>query len=55
MKILETVIGSNHRLTQPQTVGKNPGAPTIYAYVSILSGLKLSLFRHTKILSKVSG
>lgn len=29
MKIFETVIGSNQRLIQPQTVGKKPGAPTI--------------------------
>jgi hypothetical protein len=29
MKILETVMGSNHRLIQLQTVGKNPGAPII--------------------------
>ena len=27
MKILETVIGSNQRFTQPQTVGKKEGAP----------------------------
>lgn len=30
MKILLTVIGSNHRLIQDHTVGKNDGAPTIY-------------------------
>ena len=29
MKILETVMGSNQRFTQPQTVGKNEGAPMI--------------------------
>lgn len=29
IKILETVIGSNHRLIQDQTVGKNDGAPMI--------------------------
>jgi len=29
MKILEVVIGSNHFLIQPQTVGKNAGAPII--------------------------
>ena len=27
MKILEVVIGSNHRFIQPQTVGKKEGAP----------------------------
>ena len=37
MKILETVIGSNHRLTQPQTVGKNEGAP-IRKILSSVSG-----------------
>ncbi len=31
MKILEVVMGSNHFLIQPQTVGKNEGAPMIYA------------------------
>jgi hypothetical protein len=55
MKIFETVMGSNHRLTQPHTVGKNPGAPTIYAYVSNVSARRLSTFQHTKILSRVSG
>ena len=29
MNILEVVIGSNHFLIQPQTVGKNEGAPMI--------------------------
>ena len=29
MKILEVVIGSNHRFIQPQTVGKKAGAPII--------------------------
>ena len=29
INILETVTGSNHRLIQPQTVGKNVGAPII--------------------------
>lgn len=29
MKILDTVIGSNHLLIQPHTVGKNEGAPMI--------------------------
>lgn len=29
MKILDVVIGSNHFLIQPQTVGKNDGAPII--------------------------
>lgn len=29
MKILETVTGSNQRLTQPQTVEKKMGAPMI--------------------------
>jgi hypothetical protein len=29
MNILETVMGSNHRLIQPQTVGKKAGAPMI--------------------------
>ena len=29
MNILEVVIGSNHFLTQPQTVGKKDGAPMI--------------------------
>ena len=29
MKIFETVMGSNQRFTQPQTVGKNEGAPII--------------------------
>ncbi len=29
MNILEVVIGSNHFLTQPQTTGKNEGAPMI--------------------------
>lgn len=29
MKIFEVVIGSNHFLIQPQTVGKNEGAPII--------------------------
>lgn len=30
MKILEVVMGSNHFLIQPQTVGKKDGAPMIY-------------------------
>ena len=30
MKILDVVIGSNHFLIHPQTVGKNEGAPIIY-------------------------
>jgi len=29
MKIFDVVIGSNHLLIQPQTVGKNEGAPMI--------------------------
>jgi hypothetical protein len=29
MKIFEVVPGSNQRLIQPQTVGKNEGAPII--------------------------
>ena len=29
MKILETVMGSNQRFIQPQTVGKKVGAPMI--------------------------
>ena len=29
MKILEVVMGSNHFLIQPQTVGKKEGAPMI--------------------------
>jgi hypothetical protein len=29
IKILEVVPGSNQRLIQPQTVGKNAGAPII--------------------------
>jgi hypothetical protein len=29
MKIFEVVPGSNQRLIQPQTVGKNAGAPMI--------------------------
>lgn len=29
MKILEVVMGSNHFLIQPQTVGKKDGAPMI--------------------------
>ena len=29
MKILDVVIGSNHFFIQPQTVGKNTGAPMI--------------------------
>jgi len=29
MNILETVMGSNQRLIQPQTVGKKTGAPMI--------------------------
>lgn len=31
IKILETVMGSNQRLIQPQTVGKKAGAPMIWA------------------------
>ena len=31
IKILETVMGSNHRLIQLQTVGKNAGAPMIWS------------------------
>ena len=30
IKIFEVVIGSNHFLIQPQTVGKKAGAPIIY-------------------------
>jgi len=30
MKIFDTVIGSNHFLTQFHTVGKKEGAPMIY-------------------------
>lgn len=30
MNIFDVVIGSNHFLIQPQTVGKNEGAPIIY-------------------------
>lgn len=30
MKILEVVMGSNHRFIQPQTVGKKTGAPMIW-------------------------
>ena len=30
MNILEVVMGSNHFLIQPQTVGKKDGAPIIY-------------------------
>lgn len=30
MNILDVVIGSNHFLIHPQTVGKNEGAPMIY-------------------------
>lgn len=37
MKIFETVIGSNHLLTQLQTVGKNEGAP-IKKILSNVSG-----------------
>ena len=37
MKILETVIGSNQRFIQDQTVGKKEGAPTIYAKISMAS------------------
>lgn len=29
MKIFEVVMGSNHLLIQPQTVGKKEGAPMI--------------------------
>lgn len=32
IKIFEVVIGSNHFLIQPQTVGKNEGAPIICQY-----------------------
>ena len=35
MKILETVTGSNQRLTQPHTVGKKDGAPMICALSAI--------------------
>ena len=34
MKILEVVPGSNHRLIQPQTVGKKAGAPMILEDIS---------------------
>ena len=36
MKILEVVIGSNHFLIQPQTVGKKDGAPRIYVKINQL-------------------
>ena len=32
MKIFDVVPGSNHRLIQLQTVGKNEGAPMIYFF-----------------------
>ena len=36
MNILEVVMGSNHFLIQPQTMGKNEGAPMILdAHISI--------------------
>ena len=36
MKILDVVMGSNHFLIQPQTVGKKDGAPIIYTVNTIL-------------------
>ena len=35
MKIFDVVIGSNHFLTQPHTVGKKDGAPMIWLNVRI--------------------
>jgi len=36
MKILEVVIGSNHFLIQPHTVGKNAGAPIIWELLGLV-------------------
>lgn len=62
INILEVVMGSNHFLIQPQTVGKKAGAPIIYFYISIsiqypVISLESSLGKQarTKILSNVSG
>jgi hypothetical protein len=53
MNIFDVVIGSNHFLIQPQTVGKKAGAPMIY---EVLENEKHGvLWRLTKILSRVSG
>jgi hypothetical protein len=43
MKILDTVIGSNQRFIQPQTVGKKVGAPMICNYQLALSSNKHSV------------
>ena len=45
MKILEVVIGSNHFLIQPQTVGKNAGAPMIWKEVSFPIPVQHSMLR----------
>ena len=37
MEIFLTVTGSNHRLTQPQTVGKKEGAPIIWWEFHVLA------------------
>ena len=42
IKILDVVIGSNHFLIHPQTVGKKAGAPMIYySFSSTFRSMKL--------------
>ena len=43
MKILEVVIGSNHLLIQPHTVGKKEGAPMIWGRQYRMGGLRSML------------
>lgn len=55
MNILEVVIGSNHFLIHPQTVGKKEGAPMIYGVWSAFTIEQYGITRLTNIRSNVSG
>ena len=49
MKILDVVIGSNHFLIHPQTVGKKAGAPMIWAWLSaqMLTGVLPATYEYS--------
>lgn len=42
MKIFEVVMGSNHFLIQPQTVGKKAGAPIIWETLVLILRVRIS-------------
>jgi len=54
MNIFEVVMGSNHFLIHPQTVGKKEGAPMIWEFVSSVFYGQEQLQRYSQISDPMS-